>query len=178
MWVTRALISLPSIYNFAMSPTRDTSRWIGGLLALCLLLLLPGAVAAQEPTDAPTINEVAQELYCPLCSGLTVDVCELEVCADMRDVIAQKLAAGESKTQIKAYFVEQYGQKVVGHPATEGFHLTAWLVPFAALLGAAAVLVLWLRRRPAAPALQPIVPTLAPDERARLERELQRLEDS
>lgn len=160
-----------------MSDTRRFHHWLAGLFALCLLLLLPGALAAQEPTDAPTVNEVAQELYCPLCSGLTVDVCELEVCGDMREVIAQKLEAGESKEQIKAYFVEQYGQKVVGHPATEGFHLTAWLVPFFALLGAAAVLLVWLRRRPAAPALRPIAPTLAPDERARLERELQRLEE-
>lgn len=82
------------------------------------------AALAQTPEEAVTVNEVAQELYCPLCSGLTVDVCELEVCDDMREVIQERLDAGESTEDIKSYFVEQYGQKVLGKPSTEGFHLS------------------------------------------------------
>ncbi|MGH2544987.1 MAG: cytochrome c-type biogenesis protein [Ardenticatenaceae bacterium] len=149
-----------------------------GLVSL-LMLLLPLRAAAQGPQDAPTVNDVAQDLYCPLCAGLTVDVCELEVCDDMRAVIADKLAAGESPEQIRAYFVEQYGQKVLGRPAMEGFHLAAWIMPFVALAAAGLVLFGWLRSRAAAPMTSRAVaqPTPADDYAARLERELQRLEE-
>ncbi len=158
----------------------NPKRLFRGLLVawcVCLLVGLPGVARAQEPPRAPTVNDVAEELYCPLCSGLTVDVCELEVCADMRAVIAEKLAAGESPEQIKVYFAEQYGQKVLGKPASTGFHLTAWLMPFLVLIGAASILFAWLRSR--SPALAPAPSPLSPSDEysARLERELQRLEE-
>ena len=154
-------------------------------LIVCMLLFAPNLALAQTPEDGPTVNDVAKELYCPLCSGLRVDVCELQVCDDMREVIAGKLANGESPEQIKAYFVEQYGQKVVAKPSTEGFHLTAWVMPFIGLFAAALLLFFWLRQRnlpdtqvqSASTSLQPSAPTV--DEyQAQLERELKRLNES
>ncbi|MDQ4077626.1 MAG: cytochrome c-type biogenesis protein CcmH, partial [Chloroflexota bacterium] len=151
------------------------------LVALFLLVSVsfPMVVAAQAPQGEPTVNDVAKELYCPLCAGLTVDVCELEVCDDMRAVIAERLEAGESPQQIKAYFAEQYGQTVLGKPSTEGFHLTAWVMPFFVLVGAALILFAWLRNRAdlsPTPTSARVVPS--GDYDAQLERELQRLDES
>ncbi|MCB0077690.1 MAG: cytochrome c-type biogenesis protein CcmH [Anaerolineales bacterium] len=149
------------------------------LLALWLLpLLAPAALQAQGPSEV-TVNDVASELYCPLCSGLTVDVCELEVCGEMRQIIAEKLEAGESPEEIQAYFIEQYGQSVAGKPSTEGFHLTAWLMPFVALLLALGLLAAWLRSRNANHAAPVAVPSRAnsDDYQAQLDRELRRLDE-
>ncbi len=129
---------------------------IFGLLAIWLFLLAGLTLAwAQQPvvvTD-DQVNEVAKELYCPLCTGLRLDNCDLKVCDGMKDVIRQKLAAGESKEQIKAYFVEQYGEVVLGVPSTKGFNLLAWVFPFAALVVAGGWVYyaarLWARRRAA-----------------------------
>jgi len=59
--------------------------------------------------------------------------------------------AGESKEQIKAYFVQQYGDVVLGAPSREGFNLLAWLLPVLIVLVAAGWLVflvrIWTRRR-------------------------------
>ena len=151
--------------------------WVA--LLLFVLFFIPNSTWGQAPKDGPTVNDVAKDLYCPLCSGLTVDVCELQVCDDMREVIADKLADGESAEQIQAYFVEQYGQKVVGKPSTEGFHLTAWLMPFIGLFGAALMLFFWLRNRNLSTPVVQQVPVVPVDEySARLERELKRLNDS
>ena len=133
---------------------------------------------AQEP--GLTVNDVAEDLYCPLCSGLTVDICELEVCADMREVIAQKIAAGESEAEIQAYFIEQYGQKVVAKPSTSGFDLTAWILPFAALGLGVIALLFWLRSRPRLQVVTTTDRAVSPTEdpyAAQLERELRRLEE-
>ena len=127
-----------------------------GLLAVWLFLLAGLTPAwAQQPVvvSDDQINEVAKELYCPLCTGLRLDNCQLKVCDGMKDVIRQKLAAGESKEQIKAYFVEQYGEVVLGVPSTKGFNLLAWVFPFAALVVAGGWVYyaarLWARRRAA-----------------------------
>ncbi|NOZ05696.1 MAG: hypothetical protein GXP41_05005 [Chloroflexi bacterium] len=103
------------------------------LVGLMALLAVLGQAAAQTPT-ADDVNNVAKELFCPLCTGITVDVCETQQCVQMRSLIAQKLAAGETKEQIKAYFVQQYGQTVLGTPARKGLGLTVWILPFLALL--------------------------------------------
>jgi cytochrome c-type biogenesis protein CcmH len=77
----------------------------------------------------------------------------------MREVIAQKLTAGESKDEIKSYFVQQYGDVVLGMPANEGFNRLVWILPILAGLVALAWLAymvhLWTRRRPAAAAVIP-----------------------
>lgn len=149
------------------------------VFALALAFFAPPAPTYAQ-TPELTVNDVAEDLYCPLCSGLTVDVCELEVCADMREVIEQKIAAGESEAQIQAYFIEQYGQKVVAKPSTSGFDLLAWILPFAAVGLAAIGLVFWLRSRPAAqPQALPIRTTDSTEDpyTAQLERELRRMEE-
>lgn len=146
------------------------------LYAIVLALFAP-PVPAVAQTPELTVNDVAEDLYCPLCSGLTVNVCELEVCDDMREVIAQKIAEGASEAEIQAYFIEQYGQKVVAKPATSGFDLTAWILPFTALGLGALGLFFWLRNRPQ-PHLAPIAPTTDADPyAAQLERELRRLDE-
>ncbi len=90
------------------------------LLALLAALILGATVlpaAAQTPTPNQ-INEVAHDLWCPLCNGVRLDNCELQACVQMREVISEQLAAGVSKDQIKAYFVTQYGDVVLGAPST------------------------------------------------------------
>jgi cytochrome c-type biogenesis protein CcmH len=111
----------------------------------CLLLsvglwsafVFPALAQTPTPND---INEIARGLWCPLCNGVRLDNCELQACVQMKEVIGQKLAAGESQDQIRAYFVEQYGDVVLGAPSTQGFNQVAWILPILA----AAVGLGWL----------------------------------
>ncbi len=124
-------------------------------LALALVALLGLSVplaGAQTPTPNQ-INDVAKDLWCPLCNGVRLDNCELQACVQIRELIGQKLEAGESKDAIKAYFVQQYGDVVLGQPPREGFNLIAYIFPFlAAAIGLAWVVYLvlsWRRRQTA-----------------------------
>lgn len=124
--------------------------WLG--LALILLLSITMVPALAQTPTPNEVNAVAKELWCPLCNGVRLDNCELQACVQMREVIAQKLMEGASKDQIKAYFVQQYGDVVLGAPSNEGFNRLAWVFPILAAivgLGWLAYLVrAWLRRRP------------------------------
>lgn len=99
------------------------------------------ATAAVEPETGATgeitadeVNVVAREIWCPLCSGVRLDGCELKACDQMKDVIAMKLAEGEDTESIKQYFVDQYGPQVLGEPPREGFNWLAWILPVVALV--------------------------------------------
>jgi cytochrome c-type biogenesis protein CcmH len=128
-------------------------------LVLALLVLawsLPTLIQAAPATPTPNqVDAVAKELWCPLCNGVRLDNCDLQACVQMKQVIAQKLAAGESKAQIRTYFVQQYGDVVTGVPANQGFNLVAWYLPVLGAvvgLGILAYLVytyVYIRRRPA-----------------------------
>lgn len=93
--------------------------------------------AAEEfNTDAITDNqvrEVARTLWCPLCSGVRLDSCELMACHQMREEIAIMLAEGQDRETIRAQFVDLYGPQVLGEPPREGWNWLAWVLPFVAL---------------------------------------------
>jgi cytochrome c-type biogenesis protein CcmH len=121
-----------------------------GALLLSAFLVQP--VAAQTPTPNE-INEIAKELWCPLCNGVRLDNCELQACIQMREVISEKLTAGESKEMIKAYFVTQYGDVVLGAPSGGGFSLVVWLLPvLAAIVGLGWLIYFVTTNRKSAPA--------------------------
>jgi cytochrome c-type biogenesis protein CcmH len=108
-------------------------------LLLLIALAVPAVAAAQGYTLPPgvtgdEVNDVAREIWCPLCSGVRLDSCELKACEQMKEVIAIKLAEGEDTRSIKDYFLEQYGPQVLGEPPREGFNWLAWIVPFVVLV--------------------------------------------
>jgi cytochrome c-type biogenesis protein CcmH len=108
---------------------------------------------AQEPTtaqpvataDQNAVTDVARQLWCPLCSGVRLDACELKACDQMKEQIGQKLAAGEDVQSIKDYFVAQYGPQVLGEPPLEGFNWLAWILPVAVVIGGG--IFVWSRAR-------------------------------
>ncbi|GAB4518737.1 MAG: hypothetical protein Kow0047_30200 [Anaerolineae bacterium] len=111
-----------------------------------LVWTLFGAVAVAQTPTPEEVNAVARELWCPLCAGVRLDVCELKACEQMREVIAIKLAEGATADEIRAYFVEQYGPQVLGEPPRQGFTLLAWVLPFVVLVAGGAWLAFMARR--------------------------------
>jgi cytochrome c-type biogenesis protein CcmH len=109
-----------------------------------LALLTAGAASAQAPTPAAVsddqVNAVARELYCPECENIPLDVCPSQACADMRLEIRQKLEQGWTKAQIKDYYVQRYGDRVLGAPPARGWNWLIYVIPPVAILLSAAVL--------------------------------------
>jgi cytochrome c-type biogenesis protein CcmH len=139
---------------------------------------VPDPVAAGQ-VSADEVNTVARELWCPLCSGVRLDSCELKACEQMKDVIAIKLAEGEDTGSIIDYFVGQYGPQVLGQPPLEGFNWLAWILPVLVLLGGGAFLLLRSRsmvRGPAAAAASDAAAAPPSEYDRKLDEELSRYE--
>ena len=122
-------------------------------LAIILLVffVMVSNVLAQEPTPASSevtddqVNAIAKQLFCPVCENIPLDVCPTQACAQWRDLIREKLAAGWNERQIKNYFVEQYGARVLGAPPAKGINWLVYIVPPIAILGGIYVLYRALR---------------------------------
>jgi cytochrome c-type biogenesis protein CcmH len=111
------------------------------LLTLLLGSLVAGSATAQQPTPSDDqVNAIAKQLYCPVCENIPLDVCPTTACAQWRELIRQKLADGWTEQQIKDYFVQQYGARVLGTPPTKGINWLAYLVPPVAILAGVYVL--------------------------------------
>jgi cytochrome c-type biogenesis protein CcmH len=149
------------------------------LAAFFITLDAPRALAQTPNVDSEVIR-IAKNLYCPVCPATPLDVCETQACVQWRDLIKQKLIAGENEEQIRAYFIMQYGDRVLGAPPPEGFNLGAYLFPFLLLLAGGGVLVLTMRgwiklRSPVAP--ETFMPaTIGGEYAERIARELQERE--
>lgn len=118
------------------------------LLVLTLAVILPvSAVSAQESTPSDDdVNRIAGELYCPVCENVPLDECPTEACQQWRDLIRQRLAEGWTDREIKDYFVEQYGDRVLGEPPRRGLNWMLYILPPLVIIMGLVLLVLKLRR--------------------------------
>jgi len=112
------------------------------LLAL-LALSLAGSARASE--QHPTVAEVEKEVICPVCHE-TLDLSTSPIADRMRAFIRGRIAAGDTKSQIKAKLVDQFGESVLAAPPKRGFNLLAWLLPLVGLLAGALALGFLARR--------------------------------
>jgi cytochrome c-type biogenesis protein CcmH len=126
----------------------------GLLLAAALMLAAPGAALAQCPRT--TLGDVEDEVMCPVC-GVPLELAtEAPQANRQREFIVERVERCESKEEIKAALVAEFGEGVLATPGDEGADLAAYAVPAAAIVvGAGAIalaVVRWRRSRAAGPA--------------------------
>jgi cytochrome c-type biogenesis protein CcmH len=113
--------------------------------------LVPTPGGAPQPVSADAVNAIAYRLYCPVCPNERLDSCQTQACAEWRAVIAQQLGEGRTEGEIRAYFVERYGERVLGTPEDPLLHAISVYVPFVlAGIALAAGVSTFLRWRAAA----------------------------
>lgn len=144
-------------------------------------LVLAAPASASEPR--PALTELEGEVICPTCHT-TLDQSDAPIARRMKRFIAERIAAGDSKSEIKAKLVAQFGPAVLAAPPKHGFNLLAWLLPIVGILAGAAVLAVlvwrWSRAREPAAALAELSPNgrvqLDPELEQRLDEELARFD--
>jgi cytochrome c-type biogenesis protein CcmH/NrfF len=142
------------------------------LLAVVLVAALPALAAAAE--RRASLPDIEDEVMCLQC-GTALNLSHAPVAEAERQFIRRQIERGRTKAQIKDDLVDRFGPAVLALPEEKGFSLAAYLVPLLVALGAAATVLVAVRRwtRPvAAPAPAPAPAAIDAADRRRLEGEL------
>jgi cytochrome c-type biogenesis protein CcmH len=128
------------------------------VLAIWLLLagpafaVLPDEVLADPGLEARA-RALSRELRCVQCQSESIDDSNAAIARDLRLLVRERLVAGDSDDEVKAYLVARYGEFVLLKPALHGANWLLWLAGPMMLLGGAGMAWATLRRKaaPAAP---------------------------
>ncbi len=115
------------------------------ILLLGLFLTLSACAREAPPSLEGRAQSIDKQLICLQCPGETIDQSQVELAAQMRAVVRERLEDGWTRDQILQYFVDSYGEAVLAAPPKEGFSLLAWVVPPVGLAGALVLLLLVVR---------------------------------
>ena len=148
-------------------------------LSLSLSVAVPFVAAATEPSEIlqdPALEsrarEVGKQLRCVVCQNQSIDDSNAELAGDMRVLVRERIAAGDSNNQVIDYMVDRYGDYVLLNPPFKASTYVLWVGP--PVIGVLGLLwvVSFYRRRSAADGgavASPQTSPLSQDERRRLD---------
>ncbi|MCI5096034.1 MAG: cytochrome c-type biogenesis protein CcmH [Rhodobacteraceae bacterium] len=142
--------------------------------AVALMLGLSAPAQAVQPDEVladPVLEERARELSkdlrCLVCRNESIDESNAELARDLRLLVRERLVAGDSNDEAKAFIVDRYGEYVLLRPTASGANWLLWASGPLMLLIAAGIGFLYLRGRDTA-AKPAVEAGLSDDEQKRL----------
>lgn len=111
---------------------------------LCAALLLAAVPLSAQDYAEVSLPDPAQEaqalalmdsIRCVVCQGQPISGSNADLAGDMRRLVREHIAAGESPDQVRAFLVSKYGDWVSFKPVVKGETLPLWIAPLLALLG-------------------------------------------
>jgi len=152
-------------------------RKLIAISALLLLTVLVGgpACAVQpdeimpDPAKEARARDLSRELRCMVCQNQSIDDSDAPLARDLRLLVRERIATGDSDSQVIDFLVARYGEFVLLKPRFTPHTLLLWLLPPLALIGGG--LALWFYSRRRSKAGSSTGPShLTEEEEARLER--------
>lgn len=147
-------------------------RTILTAVAICLSPAVLALAPSERLPDAgqeARARELSAELRCLVCQNQSIDDSDAPLAKDLRKLVRERIAAGDSDAQVKSFLVGRYGEFVLLKPSFSAQNALLWLLPFLALFGG----MIAARRmfsRPEQKAEAPLVNDLTSEEQAELDR--------
>ena len=152
------------------------ARALPGLLGALWLALTAGAAGAfslDTPLADPALEARARALHAalryPVCQGQSIAGSDAGLARDLRAIVRERLAAGATDGEVRAFLVERYGDYVLLEPPVKPATWALWFGPAAVFVAGTGLAWLLLRRRARAggPGAEEATP-LSAEERRRL----------
>jgi len=124
---------------------RHWAPWVA-LAALVVVVIAVAAVPDAERNDADRARDLAAELRCPDCEGLSVAASSTTSGRTIRADIRERVRRGESDEDIRQVYVDRFGESILLNPQGDGLGVIVWAVPVVVLVLGGAGLALAMRR--------------------------------
>ncbi len=131
-------------------------RWIAGVVTVALAVVVVAGLIIGEDTEQDRVRALGTRIKCPVCQGESIADSPSETATAMLEIVAERVAAGQSDDQIIDYFTARYGDGILLDPPFAGRTLLLWLLPLLAIAGG-----IWMiqgRRRSKSPSLEESTP--------------------
>ena len=152
--------------------TRSFVVIAAAIAVVALASLIASGDSGGHQTLDERVHEIGAGLRCPVCQNLSVADSPSKLAGEMRTEIETQLRAGLSPEQIRAFFIDRYGEWILLSPPRRGWNLLPWAVPIVGLVAGVALWVAFVRRRAPRTASE-----VTATELRRIERELADLEE-
>ena len=156
---------------------RRLNSMLGALAFAVALFDAPAAFAVQpdevlsDPALETRARALSRELRCMVCQNQSIDDSDAPLARDLRLLVRERIAGGDSDSKVMDFLVARYGEFVLLKPRFTPHTLLLWLLPPLALIGGGLSLWFYSRRRAnAGSTADPSLLRLTEEEEARLER--------
>jgi cytochrome c-type biogenesis protein CcmH len=146
------------------------------LLALMVMATMATAALAVQPDEIMSdaakearARDLSRELRCMVCQNQSIDDSEAPLARDLRLLVRERIAAGDSDAQVIDFLVARYGEFVLLKPRLNSHTWLLWfLTPLALATGGIALWMHGRRRIRAGAEQEPAQLRLTPEEEARI----------
>ena len=144
--------------------------WVAAFAAPHAYAVQPDEIMA-DPVKEARARDLSRELRCMVCQNQSIDDSEAPLARDLRLLVRERIAAGDTDAQVIDFLVARYGEFVLLKPRLNPHTWLLWLLPPLALAGGGLALWTYSRRRAKSAAVQDdSLFKLTADEEARLQR--------
>lgn len=114
---------------------------VRALLALLVVLAAPAFaqtrlppaplanVQLSDPAKEAEAHKLMLELRCLVCQGQSIADSDADMAGDMRSLVRERIAAGESGDDVRRWLIERYGDYVTYDPPMSWLTAPLWLTP-------------------------------------------------
>ena len=99
---------------------------------------LPAARWANEqlpdPSQEAEAKALMEELRCLVCQGQSIADSDADLAGDMRAMVRQRIAAGETPEDVRSWLIQRYGNWVSYRPPVEPVTWPLWAAPLLLLI--------------------------------------------
>jgi cytochrome c-type biogenesis protein CcmH len=102
---------------------------------LALLFCMPAfAVDGDEvmlpnPQAEAEARLIMRDLRCLVCRNESIVDSHADLARDLRVIVRERVAAGDTPDEVRAFMVARYGEWVLLSPQTRGLNLVLWIIP-------------------------------------------------
>jgi cytochrome c-type biogenesis protein CcmH len=136
------------------------------MLATSALAVIDPREMLPDPAQEQRARTIGKELRCLVCQNQSIDDSNAGLAQDLRRIVRERVAAGDSNEQVIAFVTDRYGDYVRLTPPFNAATAALWASPVLVLALGALAVVSFYRRRTVIAAPAP----LTEEERARLAR--------
>jgi cytochrome c-type biogenesis protein CcmH len=129
-------------------------RLVARIALLVALVIAPQVCLAVQPDEIMSdpaqearARTLSQQLRCMVCQNQSIDDSDAPLARDLRLLVRERIAGGDSDAQVIDFLVARYGPFVLLKPPLNRHTLLLWLLPPLALSAGAVAMLLYARRR-------------------------------